>query len=95
MPAALSQRLYGVLLGIAKTLCGPLHSKTISVPGATSMTLELQSSLKHCRERAAVLGQASPSEAWQRRRAPVGCALRWAREGPRGVGGRGARSSSR
>ena len=47
MPAALSQRLYGVLLGIAKTLCGPLHWKTISVPGVTSMTGEmlLQSSL--------------------------------------------------
>ena len=48
MPAALSQESYAALLGIAKTLCGPLHSKTISVPGATSITGELQSSLKHC-----------------------------------------------
>ena len=47
MPAALSQASYAALLGIAKTLCEPLHWKTISVPGVTSMAGEmlLQSSL--------------------------------------------------
>ena len=43
MPSALSQESYAALLDIANTLCGPLHSKTISVPGATSMAGELQS----------------------------------------------------